>query len=248
MTINWDIKVLSAVASTQDIAHDAVRDGADEGYVVQAMKQTGARGRNGRVWEAPLGNIYMSLVLRPTCGLEHVGELAFVIAVGLSNALDDYIDQSKHKKTLKWPNDILVDGLKMSGILLETDMSNDNELEAVVVGIGLNIFQAPEFAVALSSVVKEPVYVTKVRDIVLEEISKAYRLWQEEGITPIRMKWLRNAHGLGEKMTAHLPNDKYEGVFEGLSEDGALILKEESGERRIINAGDVHFGQTEENA
>lgn len=242
MTINWDIKILSAVESTQDIAHDAVRDGADEGYVVQAMKQSSARGRNGRAWEAPMGNIYMSLVLRPTCGLEHVGELAFVIAVGLSNALDEYIDPNKHKKTLKWPNDILVDGLKISGILLETDMSNDNELEAVVVGIGLNVFQSPEFAVSLSKVAKEPVYVNRVRDKVLEEISKAYRLWQEEGITPIRMKWLRHAHGLGKKMTAHLPNEKCEGIFEGLSEDGALILKQEDGERRITNAGDVHFG------
>lgn len=218
----------------------AAQDGDPEGYVLQALTQTGGRGRHGNKWEAPMGNIYMSLLLRPDCELAKAGEVAFVIAVALSNTLDRYIDPDKHRKALKWPNDILIDGLKISGILLETNIT-EGRLDGLVVGIGLNVFQAPELAVHLHQVAKEPVYVNKVRDCLLEEIEKAYQQWQEDGFASIREKWLQEAYGIGKPMTARLPDISYEGVFEGLSEDGSLLLKEEDGSIRSIHAGEVHF-------
>ena len=240
--IDWTIQVVATTPSTQDLAHEAAREGAGEGLVIQAMKQDNARGRHGKTWDAPMGNIYMSLILRPRCDMSLVGDLGFVVAVALSDALDCYMDKAKHKKTLKWPNDILVNGLKMSGILLETNMQGE-ALDSVIVGIGLNVFNAPDFATCLNEVAKEPVYINKVRNTILDELSKTYALWREEGIVPIRLRWLKNAHGLGQAITARLPNETHKGIFEGLSEEGGLILKQDNDERIIINAGEVHFGE-----
>lgn len=242
MPINWQIKVLSKTNSTQDIVMLAAQEGDAEGYTVQAMTQTSARGRHGNQWDAPMGNIYISFLLRPNCDLSRAGELGFVIAVGLSNTIDIYLDKEKHTKTLKWPNDILIDGLKISGILLESNLKNGH-LDGIVVGIGLNIFNAPEFGTCVNNVAKEPVYVNKVRDAMLKEIAKTYDIWQAEGFTPIRNKWLENAHGLGQGITARLPKESFKGIFGGLTEDGSLILKQDNGEDKIITAGNVHFGE-----
>lgn len=242
MPISWQIKLLSTVGSTQDIAMLAAQDGDPEGYVVQAMSMTGGRGRNGNQWSAPMGNIYMSALLRPSCDMRRAGELAFVIAVALSDALEHYIDSSKHKITLKWPNDVLIDGLKISGILLETNMK-DGKLDGVIAGIGVNIFNAPDLAVSLNNVAKEPIYVNKVRDVILEELNKNYSLWQKNGFPPIREKWLARAYGIGKAITTRLPHESFKGIFEGLNEDGALILRQEDGGQKIIHAADVHFGE-----
>ena len=195
MPIDWHIEVFNKIESTQDAAMLAVQEGRPEGCVIQAMQQSGGRGRRGNVWEAPMGNLYMSVVLRPDCGVGRAGELAFVAAVAVSTALDSYVGD-KPLKTLKWPNDVLVNGLKISGILLESHLEGES-LEGLVVGMGVNIFKAPDLAISLNDVATDPVYVNKVRDKILEEFGAAYLLWQEEGFEPIRQKWLAHAHGLG---------------------------------------------------
>jgi BirA family biotin operon repressor/biotin-[acetyl-CoA-carboxylase] ligase len=240
MTIEWRFDVYQKVLSTQNYVHDAIALGEEEGLVVQALQQQGARGRHGNQWDAPIGNLYMSILLRPKCDLAQAGQLAFVIAVALSQALDTYIDPKKHKKTLKWPNDILIDNRKISGILLESDI-RENKLNAIVAGIGLNIFKAPDFATDLNQIAKEPVYVNKVRDEFLDKLGETYEIWQEKGFAPIREAWLKQAHGLGNPITARLPDKSYKGVFKGLTDDGSLIL-DQDGTDRIIHAADVHFG------
>ena len=241
MSIDWQIQVLGSVPSTQDVAMDAMINGATEGLTIQAMTMESGRGRHGHKWEAPMGNLYLSTLLRPRCNLEEAGDLSFVVAVALYKTLSRYINSEKHKITLKWPNDVLVDGLKISGILLETN-TQDNTLDGVVVGIGVNVFNAPDLAINLEKLSKNPVYINKIRDDLLENLNIYYALWQEEGIAPIRLLWLKNAHGLGQAISARLPNKTYKGIFEGLSEEGALILKDENNERHIIHAADVYFG------
>ena len=136
----------------------------------------------------------------------------------------------------------MVDGRKVSGILLETNVNSGGELDGLVVGMGVNVFNAPDLAVCLNDVADDPVYVTKIRDKILEELGAAYTLWQEEGFTSIREQWLSHAHGLGQAMTARLPNISHKGIFDGLTEEGSLILTQDSGEKMIITSGDVHFG------
>lgn len=243
MSINWRFEQYQRVVSTQNYVFDAIDEGEAEGFVVQALQQHGGKGRHGNQWSSPIGNLYMSVLLRPKCGLEACGQLAFVVAVALSDALDSYIDPKKHDKALKWPNDVLVDGLKISGILLESNIK-DNALNAIVLGMGVNIFNAPEFGVALNNIAREPVYVNKVRDAILDKLSYYYESWQEKGFAPIREAWLKQAYGIGTPMTARLPNESFKGIFKGITEDGSLIL-DQDGEDKIIHAAEVHFGETE---
>ena len=158
--VDWQLKVLSRVSSTQDIVKLAAKDGDPEGYIVQAMMQADGKGRHGNVWKSPMGNLYMSVLLRPECAVMRAGEFAFVVAVALYEALQQYIDTDKHNITLKWPNDILVDGRKISGILLESNLT-DEKLDGLVAGIGVNILIAPDGAVTLQEVASEQVFVIK---------------------------------------------------------------------------------------
>ncbi len=240
MSVAWRVNLYQSVSSTMTLAHEASAAGAEEGYVIQALMQESGKGRHGNDWTSPMGNLYLSVLLRPNCVTERAGELAFVVAVALSAALDVYIDPKKHVKKLKWPNDILVDGLKISGILIETNL-HDNSLDSVVIGMGLNIFKAPDLAVSLNDIAEEPVYINKVRETVLDKLSHYYGEWQESGFAPIRKIWLNQAHGLNEPMTARLPQDKFKGIFKGIDEAGSLILTMDEGDK-IIHAGDVHFG------
>jgi len=241
MSMNWRIEVLGDTPSTQDIVHTASMTDEPEGYVLQAMQQSGARGRHGNKWDAPMGNLYLSALLRPKCTLNQAGQLSFVVGVALSNAMDQYIDASKHKKTLKWPNDILVDGLKISGILLESNLNADGSLDSIVAGVGVNIFKAPDLAINLAALSKEPVYINVFRDEFLAKLGALYETWQSQGFAPIRDAWLEQAHGLNQPMTVRLPNEVKKGIFGGIDEGGALLLKHDDDSLEVIQAGVVHF-------
>lgn len=243
MPVDWRIENFQKVETTQSHAQEAAAAGKPEGVVIQAMQQEGGKGRHGNHWDSPIGNLYMSVLLRPDCEIEQAGQLSFVVAVALSDALDNYIDLEKHTKTLKWPNDILVNKLKISGILLESNMK-DNKLDSIILGMGLNIFTKPELSICLNDVAKEPVYINAVRDTVLDKLSYYYSLWQEKGFAPILEAWLKQAHGMGEPITARLPKETYKGIFKGVTPDGGLILEQENGEENIIHAAEVYFGES----
>ncbi len=239
MMVDWQPKVLASVESTQAMVQQAAQDGEPEGYVLQAFQQTGGKGRSGNQWHSPMGNLYMSFLLRPECDLHKAGELAFVVGVGVSNAFDEYIDSKSSKKQLKWPNDILVNGLKISGILLEGGADN-----SFIVGVGANILNAPDLAISLNSAATQPVYVNKVRDNILDKVGIIYEEWQSNGFSTIRDLWLEQAYGLNEAMTARLPNKKVKGIFKGIDQVGALQLELANGELKTIHAADVHFDRT----
>lgn len=242
MPIKWTVEVVGSVESTQTPVHNKAIGGVEEGYVLQALQQSGAKGRHGNKWDAPMGNLYFSALLRPECPLNQAGQLSFLVAVALSEALDRYIDPKKHDKRLKWPNDVFVDGLKISGILLESNIQADGRLDSIVLGVGVNIFKAPEFAISIQDVTKKPIYINIFRDDFLAALSEAYDLWQNKGFAPIREKWLKQAYGLNDIMTVRLPNETFKGTFEGVDETGALLVRLEDGAQRVVQAGDVHFG------
>ena len=244
MPLEWNIQVLGRAESTQDSLHEIIAQNPDlkEGQVVQALTQDGGRGRHGNSWTSPMGNLYMSVLLRPKGELQKAGEFGFVVAVALHQALLSYVDEDEHKIQLKWPNDVLVNGLKISGILLECEPSLDHKgIMHMVVGVGVNIFNAPDLATSLNDVAHEAIYVNKVRDKILDKLSETYILWQEKGFAPIRQMWLNEAYCLDEPITARLKGGSHQGVFKGLSEDGALVLGMEDGSEKEIHAAEVHF-------
>src|SRR5690606_14246362 len=112
--IDWRITVAGQVPSTQDLVKAAGAGGEPEGFAVQALQQTGGRGRHGNQWVSPMGNLYISTLLRPVCKAGEAGQVAFVAGLALSKAMDEFIDAAAHAKTLKWPNDVLIDGKKVS--------------------------------------------------------------------------------------------------------------------------------------
>lgn len=243
MSISWDIENYGSLPSTQDVVLLRAMQDGEEGFVVQTMTQTAGRGRHGNEWESPMGGLYMSALLKPECNADKGAQLSFVVAVALSKAIDQYIGEG-HKKTLKWPNDILIDGKKIAGILLESDIDFKGHVHALSVGIGVNILSAPKDATFLKELCHEDtrLAINPVRDTILEELAKYYELWQDKGFAPIRELWLKEAHGLGETMTVRLPDKTLEGTFKGLKSNGHLMLKTDT-ETIAINSGDVHFGK-----
>jgi len=244
--IDWRVSVYETVESTQDHIHEKVLEGEPEGLVVQGLQQMGGKGRHGNQWSSPIGNLYMSILLRPEKSLMQAGEMAFVIGLALSEAMNPYIDPNKHDKRLKWPNDILVDGLKISGILIEADSNDQGDLNALVIGMGVNIFMAPDLAVSISKISEKPIYINVFRDEVLASIARWYKRWQEKGFAPIREAWLKQAYGVGDEITARLPNETFQGTFKTINEQGAIVLELSDGTEKTINAADVHFGHKEE--
>ncbi len=238
--MEWRTQVFGSLGSTQDLVKEFADRGEEEGYAVQALTQSEGRGRQGNAWEAPMGNLYLSFLLRPECSLNDAGQLAFVAAVALSEAIDLYMEKS-HIKTLKWPNDILIDNKKISGILLESQTRVDGSLEYIVVGVGVNVLAPPEGRAGLQDIAENRVAINVFRDDFLACMKVAYHHWQEKGFAEIRQNWLKQAHGLEEPMQIRLPEGTSQGIFKGVDENGAL-LAEIDGEQKTVNAGEVHFG------
>lgn len=232
MSIQWSIEEYEAVPSTQDLVKQKAAS-SDEGLVVRAFQQTDGRGRHGREWVSQDGNLFFSFLLRPQSGVETIGQLGLVIGTALGAALKNALDDPS-RLSLKWPNDILLDGKKCAGILIETELSNSGALEWVVVGVGINVKAAPdEQAIALGADVS--------LDQILEQVSAFYTQWQTQGFAAIQPLWLDMAHSKGAPVTVKLGNQLIEGLFEGVDEQGALLLQDSgTDELRTITAGDVY--------
>jgi len=239
--IDWHVHTYAQLSSSQDYGRELAEEGLPEGTVIQCLMQKRGRGRQGREWVSPMGNLYMSFILRPDCTPDKAGQISFVVAVALSKAIDQYIDDA-HKKTLKWPNDILIDGKKCAGILIESTMGDSGNVSALTVGVGVNIIAPPEEAIGLQQVSgKTQVSIHPFRDVFLAEMAVLYTQWKNQGFGPIRTQWLKNAHGLNQPVKATIGDTIHEGIFKDLDKDGALVLTLADGTNKEIRAGDVFF-------
>lgn len=235
--VQWKIHTYAQLPSTQDYVKELGDEGLPEGIVVQCLTQTKGRGRHGNTWTSPMGGLYMSILLRPRCPAAMAGQLSFVVAVAVSAAIGEVL-MVGHTKTLKWPNDILLDGRKCAGILLESGVKGAM-IDWLAAGIGVNIMSAPEGAVCLQEVGKgRQVPVHPFRDIVLSHLSAYYAHWREKGFTEIRDLWMEQAHALGEEITARTGDHKETGIFKGINENGELLL-EQNGRVKTISAAEI---------
>jgi len=232
-----------AVGSTNDEAKHLARDGAVEGVLVWALEQTAGRGRRGRAWVSPRGNLYASLILRPDCAADRAAQLGFVAALAVGDALGA-VAPSLRGLSYKWPNDVLVNGRKIAGILLESEMSRGGALAFLVVGVGVNLAASPpdaEFpATSLAQQGLGEVSPAGVLGAFAGHFEAWTRRWREDGFTPLRAAWRARATSLGEPIRVRLEAATLQGRFLDIDEDGALLL-ESAGERRRISAGEVFF-------
>lgn len=233
MSTNWSIQTHASLPSTQDIALKALQDGCAEGTVIQAYEQPQGRGRFGNVWLGAVGNVYMSIVLRPDKA-DHIGDYAFVMAVAAAKAFADKMPPDQ-KLQLKWPNDVLVNGRKLAGILLEAHWANPRQCDGLVAGVGLNVDAPPEGRAGLNELLAQRMTVDAARDAYLSALSDVLAQYRRDGFTAIRNIWLQYAWGIGQPITVRLAGDSRQGIFSGLSDDGALLLQTADGVQHITS-------------
>lgn len=230
------IRTVAETGSTNADMLDFARAGAAEGLWLRAGRQSGGRGRQGRVWTSPPGNFYASTLVRLRPSDPEAATLALVAAVALEEAVRAYLNDAGGLR-LKWPNDVLIDGAKLSGILLER--SGD----AVVIGIGVNLAHHPEglerlaTSLAAHGAVADP---ATFHDTLADAFARWLGIWRGQGLAPVRARWIERAHPPGTPLSARLPDGTaVEGLFDGLDASGALVLRFADGGRCVIHAADV---------
>lgn len=209
---------------------------------ILTLNQTAGRGRRGRVWEMPAGNFAATLVLRlPELGIA-AAQRSFVAALALETALRA-VGTPETRLALKWPNDVLLDGRKLAGILLETAAD-----AVLLVGIGVNLTAAPSperlEPGALPPIALADLLAPPAPEAFLDHLAPAFARWdgvlRDQGFGPIRQAWLARAAGLGQMVTARLGQETLRGRFETLDDSGQIVLDTATGPRRIA-AAEIFF-------
>lgn len=234
-----------------DSTNSEARRRAEAGEIgplwLAARRQTAGRGRRGRAWETPTGNLAATLLTVTGKPAVEAAQLSFVAALAVADLAAAYVPESLVR--LKWPNDPLVDGRKVSGVLIESGTRDDGQLW-LACGIGVNLAHAPVQADRPATTLaahRTAEHAAPPRpERALEQLAAAFERWrgrwEREGFAPIREAWTGRALGLGAPCEARLGAETVLGVAESLDEDGALRLRLEGGEVRRITAGDVFFG------
>ena len=238
--------VLDETDSTNAEAMRRALAGAALPFWLLAHRQSAGRGRRGRGWVSGVGNFHGSLAMKVEGGPAQAALRSLVAALALVDALEA-AGLEPGRISLKWPNDVLLDGGKLAGILLESSASGD--VVTLVTGIGVNLAHAPEAveleASAVPAVSLAGAGIEVAPEAFLDLLAPVFAAREAAlvsgGFAPIRADWLARAARLGEVVTARLPGEAISGVFETMDESGALVLQTGTG-RRVIHAADVQFG------
>ncbi len=256
------IRTVAETGSTNADLAALARTGAAEGLWLRAERQTAGKGRQGRAWESPAGNLYASTLVRLYPTDPQAATLALVAAVALEETARLFYRHPRESGGLspdraanttvremgprfrgddeiviKWPNDLLLGGAKLSGILLE------RVDDAVIIGFGVNLAHHPQAldrpatSLAAHGHAPDP---QLFLETLAESLARWIARWRGEGLAPVRDRWLARAHPPGTALTARLADGtSLDGLFEGLDRDGALILRLADGAQRVIHAADV---------
>lgn len=232
------IRTVAEAGSTNADMAALARSGLGEGVWLRAERQTAGRGRQGRAWLSPAGNLSASTLvrLRPTDPAP--ASLGLVAAVALHETVRVYLRDDD--LLLKWPNDLLLRGAKLSGVLLE------RADDAVVVGVGVNVAHHPDLpdrpTTSLAAVGVD-VAPGDLAETLAEAFARCLSTWRGVGVAPVRARWLEAAHPIGAALSVRLPDGSVlHGLFAGLDADGALNLRLADGSARVIHAADVFLG------
>ena len=236
----FSLIALESVGSTNDEARSRAESGAPAGTIVWADRQSAGRGRRGRAWKSPTGNLYCSIILRPEVSPAVAAQLSFVAALALGEGVQGYLPPSATLQ-YKWPNDVLIDGQKLAGILLESQIGEHGRLEWLLIGAGVNIASSPEDTDRPATCLNQAGVELSVADVFavyVHALSAWLSTWEKAGFEPVREAWLRRAIGLGEAIEVRLPNETLNGTFDDLDSSGSLVLVTSQG-RQLISAGEV---------
>jgi len=259
---SYSVRTVAETGSTNADMAALALGGLGEGVWLRAERQSAGRGRLGRAWISPVGNFAGSTLVRVRRSDPAPATLALVAGIAAQDAIATYLRNlpkdmpgatavrekkqgARHRGDdglrLKWPNDLLLDGAKVAGILLE------RVDDAVVVGIGVNLAHHADLpdrattSLAAHGVEVDP---AAFAETLAESFARWVGRWRGEGLAPVRAAWIAAAHPIGTALTARLPDGSaIDGMFAGLDADGALLLRLAAGETRVIHAGDVFLLQ-----
>jgi BirA family biotin operon repressor/biotin-[acetyl-CoA-carboxylase] ligase len=228
----FEVIRLTETTSTNDEALQLSRDKSGQSLVIKAQRQIKGRGRRGRVWQSLDGNLFFSVLLE--FPLKDLGTLVMAAALGLLQTIKQYKPTADVR--LKWPNDVLLNGAKVSGMLLEK-----GDGEYMIVGIGVNIMQSPQNeemlypatslkAAGINTTADD--FLQKYLPILAENIRRK--------ATNLQQEWMKNAKGTGERILVRQNDKEICGTFCGIDENADLLLQTASGVQKIL-AGDVFY-------
>ncbi|GEN31792.1 BirA family biotin operon repressor/biotin-[acetyl-CoA-carboxylase] ligase [Cerasibacillus quisquiliarum] len=216
--------------STQHIAHQLAREGAEHGTIVIADEQTGGKGRMNRPWHSSKNQgIWTSLILRPEISPHQAPQLTLLTATVLADVI---YQETNIRPYIKWPNDILIENKKLSGILTEMQAEQDR-IQYIIIGIGMNINQTKgdlpnklrETATSLKIETGRQINMLTLVQSILEQFEKTYEMYLHHGFTAIKNKWESYGFKIGEKINIKTMNREWEGTFSGIGSDGGLLVK-----------------------
>ncbi|WP_058307603.1 biotin--[acetyl-CoA-carboxylase] ligase [Gracilibacillus massiliensis] len=234
------------VDSTQDLAHSLARKGAEHGTIILADRQLAGRGRMERPWVSDdSGGIWMSIILRPAIPPHQASQMTLFVAVTLVEALEQATGQSIQ---IKWPNDLFINGKKITGILTEMQA----ELEAIqylIIGFGINVNQGidqfpkeiREKVTSLKIASGQEWSRTNLVQTILREFEKAYQLYIDSGFEAIKQKWMAHAYKLHEKIFIKTTQASFSATVQGISNEGALIVKDEENVEKLIYSAEINW-------
>jgi BirA family biotin operon repressor/biotin-[acetyl-CoA-carboxylase] ligase len=234
----------SEIDSTNTYARRLAAEGADEGAVIIAEAQTHGRGRSGRSWVSPpFANLYFSVILRPRLRPVHAPQLTLMAAVALTDTLSAFLPTPP---IIKWPNDILVGGKKLAGVLTESSCDS-KRIEFVILGIGVNlnypVAAMPELirerATSVVSVTEKSVSRELFLRRLIQDLDRCYGELEEVGFHSLATRWEAHFGLRGKRVRVEMEDRVVIGTARGIDTDGALVLENERGVRRRIVAGDV---------
>lgn len=236
----WRLRVLAEAPSTSDVLSALAADGAPEGTAVLARRQTAGRGRAGRGWDSPEGNLHLSVLLRPAAPLRDAPLFGLAAAVALADAAADALPPGA-PLSLKWPNDLLLGGAKAAGLLAEAEAAARRQIAHLILGIGVNLAHAPSLPdrpTACFAAFAPPPDPVAFAGRLLDALGRRLALLAAQGFLPIRDAWLARGPAPGSPLTIRGAAAPRFGRFAGLGTDGSLLL-EQDGRVVAVAAGEV---------
>lgn len=247
-TLGQNIHYEETVGSTQKVAHELAANGAPEGTLVIADEQTDGRGRLMREWHSSKGTgIWMSLILKPLLPPQKAPQFTLIAAVAVVQAIQE---ATGLEPQIKWPNDILINGKKATGILTELQAEPD-KINSIIIGIGMNVNQTQEhfpdelksLATSYGMEAGRSLSRSDIVQRVLERMEALYELYLAKGFTPIKLMWEGYAVSIGRRITARTINGSIEGYTRGITEEGVLQIEDDAGRIHHIYSADIELSR-----
>ena len=232
----WRLKAYESLPSTSDLCRSLAEAGEPDGLAVLARRQTQGRGSRGREWIAPAGNLNLSVLVRPRETLASAAQWSLLAAVAVAEALEPAA-----KLQVKWPNDLLLDGRKVAGILLDSADDGQGGLAWLVIGMGVNLSETPTVHGQPAGSLRGDHPPEEVATRVLERLDAWRRIRLLDGFGPVRAAWLSRAPEIGAMVSLRIGEERRGGQFAGLGDDGSLLLRT-GGRVHAFNTGEVMLG------